>query len=98
MCKVLYTKEEDGEWLLANLDEWSEENLKLLCEAQRKDCIDPYHRVRLTDGYKAAAVMFHDGLVWDAILSRYDRATNKYPDRGLAKCYPFRIMEDMPWC
>ncbi len=97
MCEVLYTETEGGEWKLAILDEWSEENLMKLCEAQALPCIEPYHKVRLTGGYKAAAVMFHNGLIWDAILSGYCRATNKYPNRGLAKCYPFRFDHDKLW-
>lgn len=99
MCEVLYTDTEGGEWKLAILDEWSEENLMKLCEAQAKPCVDPYHKVRLTNGCKAAAVMFHNGLVWDAILSAYDRATNKWPDRGLAKCYLYRFnSEEIVYC
>ena len=84
MCEVLYTESEGGQWQLAVLDEWSEENLKLLCEAQKKGCVDSHHRVRLTGGYKAAAVLFHDGLIWDAILSGYDTRSR----RGLPRSFP----------
>ena len=94
MCEVLYTEVEGGEWKLAILDEWSEENLMKLCEAQALPYIDPYHLVRLTEGYKAAAVMFHNGLIWDTILSGHTPI--KSTGRGLAKCYPLRF-SDKPW-
>lgn len=86
MCEVLYTEIEGGKWKLAILDEWSEENLMKLCEAQRKPYIDLWHKVRLTDGHKAAAVMFHNGTIWDAILSGYVRTSWK--KCLLPKCYP----------
>ena len=86
MCEVLYTESEGGQWQLATLDEWSEENLMKLCEAQAKSCIDPYHKVRLTDGYKAAAIMFHNGTIWDAILSGY--TTISWKHLRLPKSWP----------
>ena len=87
MCEILYTEEEGGPWKIGKLDKWSEEGLKKLCEVQALTYIEPYHRVRLTEGIKAAAVMFHDGLIWDSILSGYCT----YKKRGLPKCFLLRF-------
>lgn len=98
MCEILYVIDEGGCWQLCILDGQSEEDIMKLCESQSKDCIDPYHTVLLPNGLKVTAVMFHNGLIWDTILSAYARATNKYPSRRLSKCYKFRYEKDKKWC
>jgi|LGVE01.1.fsa_nt_gb hypothetical protein len=82
MANVLYTDEEGGYWKSASFDDMSEEGIQKLCEVQKLSNIKSSHRVHLTNGIKAAAVLFYDGRIWDAILSRYDTTSR----RGLAKC------------
>ena len=93
MCEVLYTEKEGDFWKVARVD-MSEEDLMKICEAQAKSCIDPYHRVGLTNGYKAAAIMFHNGTIWDAILSGYDSIGCR---RTLPKCWPNRFDPAKEW-
>ena len=88
MCEVLYTIEEGGYWNLGIFDEWSEKNLMLLCEAQALPYIASKNKVRLTKDIKAAAVMFHSGVIWDAILSGYVSTSYKLK---LPKCFPNRF-------
>ena len=86
MCEVLYTRYEGGLWKRLKVKYWSEEHLKKLCESQCIEEVDPYNKIRLPvmDDIEAAAVMFHDGLIWDAILSAYDTMRV----RGLPRCFP----------
>jgi len=86
----VFCTEHEGEMILHDTLNIPHEVQKKQCEMQSLDYIDPYHRVTLTDGFKtiyAAAVFFHDGTIWDAILSGYDTFklfTNK---RRLPKCF-----------
>jgi len=88
MCEVLYTDYEGGLWRRLKCKYWSEEEIKRICEAQKLDHIDSYNRVKLpgncdVEYIEAAAVMFHDGFIWDAILSGYDTCSRKRNRKNL---------------
>ena len=89
MCEVLYTEREGGIWKLGKFPGWVEKDLKKFCEHQSIYCVDSYHKVDLPNGIKAAAVLFHDGLIWDAIFSGYDILRGWRRKKRLPKCLPF---------
>lgn len=103
MSEILYTEREGGKWIVGKLN-MSEERIMKWCETQMKDCIDSFHKVTISDGdmtIKATAIMFHSGVIWDAILSGYSRISMgrefNYP-YILPKCFPHRFELSKKWC
>lgn len=86
VAMVLYTEVEGGPWEPYYSMFCSERELKRICEAYARPNEEPTNRVLLPGNIKACAVLFHDGVIWDAILSGYDTKRR----RGLPKCYPKR--------
>ena len=94
MSKILYTLREGGEWLYANLL-ISEEEIHKQCIEQRLDRVQSSNKVIVVTKHTtiiASAIMFHNGVVWDAILSGYTRITlGRKFSYLLPKCYPYRF-------